>query len=51
MRRGQTIDLRKVGLSRASWRGLRLEARALGVPMAAVAQVAIAEFIRRKRRH
>jgi hypothetical protein len=51
MRRGKTIivDLRKVGLSRESWRGLRLEARALGVPMEIVAELAIAEFIRRKR--
>jgi hypothetical protein len=43
------IDLRSLGLSRASWRALRLEARALGVPMEAMAYVAILEFLRHKR--
>lgn len=43
------VDLRKVGSSREQWRELRLEARELGVPMQALAQVIIADFIRRKR--
>jgi hypothetical protein len=49
MSRGKTIDLRKVGLSREHWRALRLEARALGVPVGILAELAIGEFIRRKR--
>ena len=32
-KRTVTIDLRKVGLSRKQWRGLRLEAKALDVPV------------------
>jgi hypothetical protein len=50
MHRGKTIDLRKVGLTRESWRELRLEAKEFGVPMEALAQVIVADFIRRKRR-
>jgi hypothetical protein len=48
--RAKTIDLRKVGLSRRQWRELRLETKELGVPVEALAQVIIADFIRRERR-
>ena len=49
MRRTILADLCSVGLSREQWRALRLEAKALGVPMEIVAELAIAEFGRRKR--
>jgi hypothetical protein len=50
MRRGETIDLRKIGLSRQQWRKLRLEAKALGAPMGIVAEVAVGDYLRRQRR-
>jgi hypothetical protein len=50
MRHGYKIDLRKIGLSREEWHKLRLEAKALGVPVSVLAYVAIGEWLREKRR-
>jgi hypothetical protein len=48
--RRETIDLRTIGLSRQQWLALRLEAKALGVPVAAlVASVTIPDYLRRRR--
>jgi hypothetical protein len=49
MRRPETIDLRAVGLSQEGWRELRLEGKALGVPMSIVAEVATHEWLRRRK--
>jgi len=49
-RHGQTIDLREVGLTPQEWRKLRLEAKALGVPVSALAYTAIGgPWLREKR--
>ena len=44
MNRPKTIDLRSPGLSREQWREVWLEAKKLGVPMEALAQVAVADL-------